>query len=68
MSAYLDNELTSRARARLERHTGECPECRSVLRSLRGMLVRLHTLPTSEHAAPAIARAVGQRLHEPSDR
>ncbi|MBV9417240.1 MAG: zf-HC2 domain-containing protein [Solirubrobacterales bacterium] len=26
MSAYLEGELASRARARIERHTGECAE------------------------------------------
>lgn len=67
MSAYLDGDLASRARARLERHTGECAECRGVLHSLRRMLVRLHGLPTSGRRAPEIARAVRQRLHEPSD-
>ena len=67
MSAYVDGDLASRGRARLERHTGECAECRGVLDSLRQMLVRLHRLPTSGHGAQEIARAVRQRLHEPSD-
>jgi anti-sigma factor RsiW len=66
MSAYVDGDLASRARARLERHTGECAECRGVLHSLRRMLVRLHGLPTGGHRAPDIARAVRQRLHEPA--
>jgi anti-sigma factor RsiW len=67
MSAYLDGDLASRARVRLERHTGECAECRGVLSSLRRMLARLHNLPPSAHAAPEIAQAVRRRLHEPSD-
>ena len=67
MSAYLDGDLASRSRARLERHTGECAECRGVLRGLGRMLVRLHSLPASGHRAPDIARAVRRRLHEPSD-
>ena len=67
MSAYLDGDLASRARARLEHHTGECPECRGVLHSLRRLLGRLHTLPTGGQRAPEIAWAVRQRLHEPSD-
>jgi anti-sigma factor RsiW len=67
MSAYLDGDLASRARARLDRHTGECVECRGVLHSLRRMLVRLQSLPSSGHGAPEIARAVRHRLHEPSD-
>jgi len=35
MSAYLDSDLRMQARARLEHHTAECPECRSVLGELR---------------------------------
>ena len=65
MSAYLDDELASRSRARLERHTGECAECRGVLHSLRRMLGRLHGLPTAKREAPDIAAAVRARLHEP---
>jgi anti-sigma factor RsiW len=65
MSSYLDGDLASQARARLERHTGECAECRGVLHSLRRMLVRLHNLPTSAHAASDLAQVVRQRLHEP---
>jgi anti-sigma factor RsiW len=65
MSSYLDGDLASRARARLERHTGECAECRGVLHSLRRMLVRLHNLPTSAHGASDFAQVVRQRLHEP---
>ena len=67
MSAYIDGDLGSRRRARLERHTGECAECRGVLHSLRRMLVRLHSLPASGGRAQGIARAVRQRLHEPLD-
>ena len=67
MSAYLDGDLVWGARARLERHTGECAECRGVLRSLGRMLERLHSLPASRRRAPDIARAVRQRLHEPSN-
>jgi anti-sigma factor RsiW len=66
MSSYLDGDLASRARARLERHTRECAECRGVLHSLRRMLVRLHNLPTSAHGASDFARVVRQRLHEPA--
>lgn len=70
MSAYLDTELRARPRARMERHSQECPECRGLLDSLRRMLSLLHRLPASGTAAhtPAIAVAVAQRLHEPSAR
>ena len=63
MSAYLDGELASRALARLERHTGECAECRGVLHSLRRMLERLHGLPVTSGEAPDITVAVRRRLH-----
>ena len=70
MSAYLDFDLRTQARARLERHTAECPECRSVLDDLRQMLVLLQSAPAPKPVAdvPAIAGAVLQRLHEPADR
>ena len=67
MSAYLDGQLPSRARGRLERHAGECLECRGVLRSLQRMLMLLHVLPPASPRtqAPEIASAVRRRLHEP---
>jgi anti-sigma factor RsiW len=68
MSAYLDSDLPAAARARLERHTAECPECRGVLGDLRRMLALLRTAPTPEPVAagPGIATAVLRRLHEPA--
>jgi len=69
MSAYLDSDLSAGARARLEHHAAECPECRLVLAELRYMLVLLHRQTRSEPAAdrPAIATAVLRRLHESAD-
>jgi anti-sigma factor RsiW len=66
MSAYLDGELASRARARLKRHAEECPKCRGVLHGLRLMLGRLHALPPLDERPDAadIAAAVKARLHE----
>jgi anti-sigma factor RsiW len=66
MSDYLDGDLASRARLRLERHTGECVECRGVLRSLRRMLERLHGLPATSGEAPDITLAVRRRLRDTS--
>jgi anti-sigma factor RsiW len=68
MSAYLDSDLPTRARARLERHTAECPECRGVLGDLRRMLALMHSALSPEPAAggPALATAVLRRLHEPA--
>ena len=69
MSAYLDSDLRTHARARLEHHTAECSECRSVLDDLRHMLALLHSAPPPEPVAdgPAIATAVLRRLHESAD-
>lgn len=70
MSAYLDGELARRSRARMERHTGECAECRGILHSLRRMLGLLQGLPpaSAKPEAPDIAAAVRARLHEPRRR
>jgi anti-sigma factor RsiW len=70
MSAYLDGELASRSRGRIERHTGECAECRGVLHSLRRMLGLLQGLPQASagRGAPDIAAAVRARLHERGSR
>src|SRR5690349_664172 len=45
MSAYVDKELGSRGRARLERHVWECEECRLMLAELSEMLDALRRLP-----------------------
>ena len=70
MSAYLDSELRAGLGRGFERHTAECPECRSVLDDLRRMLALLHSAPAPEPVAdvPAIASAVLWRLHEPAER
>jgi anti-sigma factor RsiW len=69
MSAYLDSDLSAWPRARLERHTAECPECRGVLDDLRHMLALLHSAPAPEPVADgsAIATAVLRRLHESAE-
>jgi anti-sigma factor RsiW len=69
MSAYLDSDLPTQARARLEHHAADCRECRSVLDQLRQMLALLRSAPPPEPVAdgPAIATAVLRRLHEPAD-
>ena len=70
MSAYLESDLSAGARARLERHTAQCVECRSVLDDLRRILRLLHGAPRPQPLAdgPTIATAVLRRLHEPADR
>jgi anti-sigma factor RsiW len=69
MSAYLDYDLRRHARARLERHTAECADCRRVLGELRRLLALLHGQPLSEPATDgsAFATAVLRRLHESAD-
>jgi anti-sigma factor RsiW len=54
LSAYLDDDLGPRARARVVRHTAECPECRGLLHSLRRLVGAL--------AAPRPAEPVAERL------
>ncbi len=70
MSAYLDLELGARGRLRLERHVGECEECRRMLAGLREMLDALHRLPTPSGTCEpdALAAAVRVRLREPPAR
>jgi len=65
-SEYLDGELSSRARLRLERHLGECEQCRRLLAGLRAVLSGLHHLAGPPPGDPqAIAAAVRRRLDEP---
>ena len=45
LSAYLDNELTRKDRARVERHVRACPACRAELEALRRTADLLHLLP-----------------------
>jgi anti-sigma factor RsiW len=69
MSAYLDRELASRARARMLRHTGECPECRGLLYSLTRMLDMVARLAPGAFGHTAdIAPGVRRRLAEPNAR
>jgi anti-sigma factor RsiW len=65
MSAYLDGELASGARARLRHHVVECAECRAVLDSLRRMLGLLKSVPgLAFEETPDIASAVRRRLRD----
>lgn len=65
-SAYLDRELASAQRARLERHVDDCPECRRLLRELNALVVALGTLQDEqgEPVAHAIFSSVRGRLDE----
>ena len=69
MSAYVDGELGSRRRLRLERHVEECEECRLMLAGLREMLEALHRLRAPSGTEPSrLAAAVRLRLREPPAR
>jgi anti-sigma factor RsiW len=67
MSDYLDGELASTGRIRMDRHVGECEECRRVLAGLGAMLEQLHRLSGrgSEVDAVQLVAAVRGRLREP---
>jgi anti-sigma factor RsiW len=67
MSDYLDGELPGHGRGRMERHVGECTECRRLLTGLRALLDALHRLPAPEAGARAVqlAASVRVRLHDP---
>jgi anti-sigma factor RsiW len=66
MSAYVDGELTASRRERLERHLGNCPDCRHLLAGLRAVLEALRRTPAPGGADPlAISTAVRRRLNEP---
>lgn len=60
LSAYLDEELEPRERARVEEHTGICPHCRRILATLRRTLDGLRGLKTEGH--PDLADAVIERV------
>lgn len=66
MSGYLDGDLGARSRARIERHLGECADCRRLLAGLRAVLDGLHRLsaPIGAIDAVQIAASVRVRLDE----
>lgn len=66
MSDYMDEGLGPGSQARLERHVGECDECRRLLAGLREMLRVLGGLPTPSGVdAGRLAASVRLRLDEP---
>ena len=67
MSDYLDGELAASGRGRMQRHLGECQECRRLLAGLRALVDRLNRLPAPSggNDAVQIAAAVRLRLNEP---
>jgi anti-sigma factor RsiW len=66
MSEYLDGDLASSGSERMERHVGECRDCRTVLGEFRLMIERLGRLTSPEGGgAVRITTAVRVRLREP---
>ena len=64
MSDYLDAELASAGRTRMERHLGECAECRRLLAGLRRTVDGLHRLsgPSPSVDAVQLVASVRARL------
>lgn len=62
MSDYLDGELTSRRRARMEHHVGECVKCRRLIKGLTVLVDALHRLPAPEPGRDRVALAASVRL------
>ena len=52
LSEYVDGELASAGRARIERHVHDCPKCRELLRNLRSILTSLGGLRRSTPGEP----------------
>jgi anti-sigma factor RsiW len=65
LSDYLDDDLTTRERQRVEDHVGICPHCRRVLRTLRRTLESLTQL--SAEPRPRVADGVIERLRDERD-
>ena len=60
-------QLATEGRIRMERHVGECIDCRRMLAGLRHVLDALHNLPTlaGEADAVGLAASVRLRLNDP---
>jgi anti-sigma factor RsiW len=62
MSGYLDGDLATLGRERMERHVGECRECRCLVADLRVILNGLHRLPAPSGGVDAVQIAASVRL------
>jgi anti-sigma factor RsiW len=62
MSDYVDGELASSGRARMDHHLAECDECRRLLAGLRRTLDVLNRLATPSGGADAVQIAASVRL------
>jgi anti-sigma factor RsiW len=62
MSDYLDGDLAGNARTRMQRHLGECDECRRLLGGLRRTLEALHRLSAPRGAPDPVSIAASVRV------
>jgi anti-sigma factor RsiW len=66
MSAYLDGDLGTHGRTRVERHTGRCPKCRRLLQALRETIGLVRAQAPAREPAPArLVAAVRAAMREP---
>ena len=65
MSEYLEGDLESSGRTRVERHTRDCPECDELLRELTTMVDALGRMRGD--AGTDVAVAVLAHVHERLD-
>jgi len=61
MSDYVDRDLSPGLRARMERHLGECDECRRLLEGLRRTVEALHGVSGLGEGVDASAIAASVR-------
>ena len=62
MSDYLDEDLSSARRRRMEHHVGECEDCRRLLADLRAMVALLRRMGTPHDGVDAARIAASVRL------
>jgi anti-sigma factor RsiW len=62
MSEYLDGELATSERGRMEHHLGECRDCRRLLAGLRAIVDGLHRLPALGAGVDAVQIAASVRV------
>jgi anti-sigma factor RsiW len=65
MSEYLDGELATSERGRMEHHLGECHDCRRLLAGLRAIVDGLHRLPALGGGVDAVQIAASVRVRLP---
>jgi anti-sigma factor RsiW len=70
MSEYIDGDMDAAGRARIERHAGDCPDCRDLLSSLQTMVATLGSMPgqAGGSVAGVVLAGVQERLGSGDDR